>query len=124
MDGYFCRLHTHTEPIEATLLDTGQKLKVCPHCWTDKELDFLNEDFLKIYHSTPINKMAQDMHTFLLRQIFLPFRKVKHYVYLLQWTERFSDSTAEELPGMVYGMLSDAWDWLLKEMKRRIWEER
>ena len=75
--------------------------------------------------------MGEALHVFLCRAIFLPFGRNKHYVFLLQNSERWMKEQdavvyqlpnggakieTTELPVMVYGMLADAWDHLLQDM--------
>jgi len=78
----------------------------------------------KAYHAFPLSRMVDEMDEFLNSDALLPFRNSKHWVYLSSQVIRLKREREElpqyypqELPGMVYGMLSNAWYLLLKEIK-------
>ena len=78
----------------------------------------------KAYQAFPLSRMTDEMDEFLNSPALSPFHNSQHWVYLSSQVIRLKREREElplyfpqELPGMVYGMLSNAWYLLLKEIK-------
>lgn len=118
MSELHCKIHGNVDALECKEPD-GQVHFACPYCEYEKMLDRLTAEFLKAYHSTPVKKMMEELHTFLCKTIFLPFGHNEHYVWLLMVVEQQKDSEAQDLHPVMYGMISTAFDKLLADMKRK-----
>lgn len=114
----YCKVHGKVEPLIGEEPD-GTKHEMCPGCHRDWLLNKLNDEFYIAYHIVGGQKMAQALHTFLCKAVFLNYGSKAPYVALLQWSERYMNDihAPEEFHPMVYGHLSGAWDKLKELMK-------
>ena len=88
------------------------------------DTDKLTEQFLTEYHKYPLSSMVDGIDEFLKSDVFVPFQWSPHLVYLASQMRRLSNQKRDypaifpvELPGMVYGMLFNAWDKLIEDIK-------
>jgi hypothetical protein len=88
------------------------------------DTDELTKQFLTEYHKYPLSEMVNGIDEFLKSDVFVPFQWSPHLVYLASQMRRLKTQNKEypalfpkELPGMVYGMLFNAWDKLIEDIK-------
>jgi len=84
-------------------------------------MDNLNEDFYKAYHAPGgLAGMVKALREFLDK--LSEYKDNEHYKALLHFLDVADDSAKHgntELPGMMYGMIWNAWDKLFEVIKGR-----
>lgn len=87
------------------------------------DIDKLYVGFITAYIKYPLSNMVDALDEYLHTDAFLPFHSNQHWVYLTSQMKRLKydrsalgSSFPTELPGMVYGMYTNAWSKLLEDM--------
>ena len=79
----------------------------------------LNEDFLKAYHEPKIKEMVLGIRKILYERLEA-YSESNHYKALdhfLDMADAIDICGGHDLPGMLYGMISNAWDKFFEEVK-------
>ena len=90
----------------------------------ERKEEELKTAWFEEYRKHPLIEMVRGIWTFLQRDEFQDYLNNQHYMYLKSEMERHNKAYERdaknfpiELPGMVYGMYSNAWIKLLEDMK-------
>ena len=76
----------------------------------------LSAGFIEAYQTPGVAKMVTALKLFLESEIPVAYRQSFHYKWLITLCDQHKSSEKEDLPAFVYGMISDAYDELLKDM--------